>query len=713
MLLSTQTVVDYLVSLGWRYKLTNRDSQKYLGPCPVGNHANDDTRPGFSVHANQIAFSCFKCGLSGGGVSSLKNQMGHSDDAPRVTIPKLPTPVKPLKSKTSKPRDQWQGATLAQLCESKGIDYGYAESNLGWKDCTYGRTNTPAVAIPYFDLDGAHIDTRFRVGVSDGTRMVTRAGSHALPYGLQNIANARAGNYIILQEGETDWATLDALAYNALGLPGVMSWKPEWTVYLNGIKTVYVWQESGGKPDAHGRTPGQQMVHRISTYRGTVFVLEAPPEGKDPCELRQKLGDEAFMTLLDQMMLDAKPYDAVKLMAAEAKANRPVTITAPVEPAQDACVDHIDGANHAISPTWATGSSFDTNQECTLMHAKAHRTSLKLNKPVNFMTMAFDHRNEFVKQHPKNGEFHSLGEQGVKLCDFCVSMDDPRRISNQRQMENMVFGALGQVDFAGNPVAASLAIADCGRETVMNCDVHGAAYGGSHKCRQGFCPNCGTQAASEAARVKMPSLEGDEQYYHIVFETRTVLPENLEHWGPVFASQIDTWQKVMSKASGWKESAKKIYSRAHSTYYGIDESERVVAVTTWKVMFHEDSEGCLSKTVGKILKAMDAMIIDEHRGQDGEVATLQIVMDFMTHLIGMDPAITSQDQGKVFYGHYTSTRGRHIFQAYGLLRKLITALPEPEPQICPIEGCGLKLREVLVPNAPSGGVGMQHEGGGV
>jgi len=701
---ATSTVLDYLVSLGWNYKITNRDSEKYKGPCPVGKHSGDDVDPKFSIHANQIAFSCFKCGFSGGGLRSLKEQMGQ-DYEPRVLMP-----VPPKKAAKTK-HTGFQGATVRQLCDAKGIDYEYAKSTLEWKDTTYGRGKTPAVEMPYRDLDGGYLPSRFRVGISNGTRILSSKGSGVMPYGLQNISQCRAGNYVICEEGETDWATLDEMGYNAIGIPGVNTFKPEWTVYLNGIKTVYIWQESGGTPDRRGRTPGQQMVHRISEYRGEVFVLEAPPEGKDPCELRQKLGVDAFAELLDQMMIDAKPYNAVELEAAERRANNPSKPTAiHTHHKSTAETDRYEDPDDSPSPTYTIGSALEKRHGCGHAHHQANKTARNIGKPVNLTTLVYLHRQAIAEQSAKKAEFYSLSQQGVKLldfCDMCIYMDDPRFIASHDTMVNLVSGALGMVDLSGTPVPAYVAVVDCGRETYMNCDVHGAAWGGSHKCYQGFCPNCGTQASSQAAKVAMPALEGSAQYYHVVFETRNELPENLDHWGPIFGKKIDTWQKTIGKVGLWKASKGRLYSRSHATYYAVENGKRI-AITTWKVMFHEVEEGSLDKTVAKIAKAMDANIIDEKRWQSGKTAALQIVSDFMMHFVGISDSLSKSDQDKLFLAHHNSTRGRHVFQAFGLLRKLITELPAPEPQRCPEPGCGLKLTEVLVPLNTSGKVGRKH-----
>jgi len=702
----TLTVVEYLTNIGHRLITTNSSSNKYRCACPS---CGSDS---FSISDDRNKFKCFSCEFHGGGVGAARKQLDDVaqkygiGSAAKLAV-KHARDVRAKNVKTEKmvktQEIPWQGATVRQLCEAKGIDYEYAIGTLGWQDTTYGRANTPAVAIPYFDFDGKQIDTRYRVGISIGTRMVSRKGTHVMPYGLQNLSHYRSGNYIILQEGETDWATLDALAYNALGIPGVNSFKGEWAMYLRGIRDVYVWQEAGGKPDSHGRTPGQQMVHRISSYQGKVWVMESPPEGKDPCELRQKLGDDAFRLMIDQMMLDAKPYDALEIEAAERKAERTIKPTAVHRHSHSNDDAQEDAPRPRLADaTWTRGSSFDVGRGCGGRHHKANKVARNIGKRVNLTSLVFGHRLEFIDQNPEIVEFYSLSTLGVKLCDFCIFMDDPRRNATQEEMVNLVTGALGQVDLSGQPVPAYLAIVDCGRESVMNCEVHGAAYGGTHKCYQGFDPNCGTQASSQASKIKMPNLEGSANYYHVVYETIDELPENADHWGPIFSKQIDAWQKVILKVSGWKASKDRLYSRSHATYYGVEEG-RTFAVTTWKVLFHEVEEGCLNEVIGRIADAMGAIVVDERRWQIGQTATLQIVSDFMSHFIGIDRSISMREQSKIFLAHYNSTRGRHIFQAYGSLRKLIMDLPEPEAQICPVEGCGLKLKEVLVPKPTTPG----------
>lgn len=717
MISDPSTVVEYLRDRGHVLIETSNAKNKYRCACPS---CSSDS---FSISANQNQFKCFACDFKGAGVGAARKLLGDvantGDTSPAVALAVKHQKELAAKNKKTKQiakangKNQWQGATVRELCEAKGIDYDYATSTLGWQDTRYGRKHTPAVAMPYYGDDGEQIDTRYRVGISQGTRVVSRKGSSIMPYGLQNLRQCRAGNYIICEEGETDWATLDSLGYNALGIPGVMSFKPEWTIYLKGIKTVYVWQESGGKPDRKGRTPGQQMVHRISSYRGQVWVLEAPPEGKDPCELRQKLGDAAFMAMLDQMMLDAKPYDALAL---EAEARQGANPKPKPDTNQDTDTDQptIATPGQPITQAWEIGTAFDKTARYHGIIAKGIRTAATIHKPLNLTTIIHNFRKLWKEENNKNREFYPLDPEGVKLCDSDTFMDNVNLMTSEERMVELVAGSLGKEDMAGEPVAAYAAICDCGRENAMTCDTHGAAWGGTHKCYLPFDPNCGTQASSQAARVKLPHLEGTANYYHVVFEDAIPLPDNIEKWSGVLSARLDKWQKIIAKASTWKASKHQIYCRSHSTYYQQrPDTGKFIAITHWKLMFHEAEEGALSKVVDRIASHMAVVVVDERRWQEGLPATLQIVDDFMTHFIGIDPAISFEDQCQIFLGHYVATKGRHVFQAFGLLREKMAELPEPEPQICPVPGCGQKLHEVLVPRMQSvSGAIIVSDGGG-
>jgi len=694
---TARTVVEYLRDRGHYMIETNSVKEHYKCACPSCASKN------FSIHVNQQLFMCWSCGFAGGGVNKAQELLGDNGTGASIG------PVAQLAVKNAKTnkmaktkREPRQGASRIELCDAKGIDLDYAIS-IGWEDWQY--QGKPAVRMPYYDTEGALLGYRYRVGINKGTRIVSAKGARVMPYGLQRIRDFRAGNYVILQEGESDWAALDSSDFNAIGIPGVSTFQPEWTVYFNGIKTTFVWQESGGNPDRHGRTPGQQMVHRISTYMGPVWVIAAPPEAKDPCELKQVLGEGSFIDRMHELMENAVRYDANEV---EAAANPPKASKVKSSESED---EEWEMPKAMGEQTWSRGTAFDTTCGCEKLHINARRTASNIGKPINLTTLIHRHNDLWAERNPKNAEFHPLYQQGVKLGIFCVFLENPNLSASQNRMVDMVAGSLGMVDLSGQPVAAYTAINDCGAGASMNCDIHGMAFSSTHKCYQGFCPNCGTDASSNAARVTLPGMEGDANYHHVVLATKTYLPENLDHWGPALGKAMDKWQNIIKKASHWKLGKHRFYSRAHATYYQ-REGDRYVALTHWKLMMHEPEEGYMAKTLERIRAEMGAEIVDERRWQAGTTATMQITADFMTHFVGIDDTISHADQCKIFLGHYLATKGRHIFQAFNLFREKIALLPVVEPQICPEPGCGLKLREVISPRPPDATHVHNKDGGG-
>jgi len=682
MISATETTFDLICRLAGRDYSEHQDSKnRYKMICPVCNYLpRGGGFTSFSIRDDKMQWHCFACG-EGGGYSKMAE---HLNGGPAVSTPVFP--VSTPKKVTNKHRqEKLQGASIQALSIAKpGLTTEHLRDDMGWQDTrAFG---VPAISIPY--SDGS---IRYRVGIT-GDRFRWAKGSKPSLYGLDQLEQIRAAGSVLLVEGETDTAAARLMGVPVLGVPGASNWKEEWEYLLTWLD-IYVFEE----PDQGGKT----LVRMVGESGKQIHIIQAPDGIKDLCELLDQAGSpEVALAFFNDLKETATVYTK-PVEATEAKHVKPTAIHKHHKDG-DADLDELTAK--LDNPTWVLGSSFEKFDGCDSVDRDMRRTALRLGKPVNLTTSVLKHREEFKKQYPKIEEFYPLSQQGVKLLDFCFFMENPHLIAPHQQIENLVSGALGQVDLSGQPVPAYVAIVDCGRESSMSCDVHGAAWCGTHKCYQGFDPNCGTQASGQAAKVKIPNLEGSAQYLHVVFQTRDVLPDNADHWGPIFSKQIDTWQKTMAKASMWKAGKDRLYSRSHATYYGIEDG-KTVATTTWKILFHEVEEGCLDKIIIRIATAMDAIVFDQRRWQKGQNAALQIVADFMSHFIGIDQSISQGEQAKIFLAHYNSTRGRHIFQAYGLLRKLIIELPAPEPQICPEPGCGLTLHEVLLPRPPSGKIG--------
>lgn len=685
----TGSVLDYMVQqYGWTYRTRGNPRERYTGPCPVGNHDNDDIDPRFSIHANRNSYKCWKCNFEGHGLISLGKQLGVEFHPTRRTEPVNGGAQVATAGLRQPPT--WQGATVDQLCEAKGIDRNIADY-LHWSDTMYGRgkRQIPAVQIPYYDQQGNLHDYRYRVGIDTGTRIVSRRGSTLIPYGLWQMDLARKDGYIILVEGETDLATLDTHQFNGLGIPGVTTFKPEWAVYLQGIDKIYVWEEPGGKQDRHGRTPGQQMVHRISRYVGQVWVMKGLPEAKDPCALAQLLGEQGFPVKMWELMSQAQPYEAQPEQVGEPFIDPSDVWTIPTT--QVDAHSHSDNSHSSGEPSKPGRVSWAVGNDCKHIHFLEERNSKSRHKPVNLLSLIYRHQRRWEELNVGNAEFCYIPGYGVKLC---IYMENQNLKIDHKRLEGLVAGSLGMIDLHGNEVPAYKQVSECGGAVTFNCDEHGPQYDGKHSCNLHFDPACSTIAAKKLAKVTLPSLEGTGRYCHAVIETKTPLPEAIEWWGNVFSDQVNAWEHEIGRISRWKEYRGQIYSRAQATYYRHEpHSEQVTAITHWKILLHESEPGQADRALEHLAETMGGELVLTQRWQEGTTAVLQTIADFMTHLVGIEDTIGYRDQCLIFAAHYFATKGRHLFQCFGVLREKLLLIPAPEPLVCP--KCGRKLREVM------------------
>ena len=102
-----------------------------------------------------------------------------------------------------------QGASVQALALNKGLDAEWLETFLGWEDTKWYQT--PSVLIRYLDEDNENPILRHRVGIDNGERFRWERfseGQRTRPYGLWTLDWAKQKGYIVLVEGETDFATL-------------------------------------------------------------------------------------------------------------------------------------------------------------------------------------------------------------------------------------------------------------------------------------------------------------------------------------------------------------------------------------------------------------------------------------------------------------------------------------------------------------------------
>ena len=200
--------------------------------CPLCEHEpRGGNQPNyFTVTADEQQWKCHVHD-GGGNAHQLLRLLTQGHD---ITAPVLPTDSS--RNKDGKPIP-WQGATISQLAQAKGLDPDFLKDSRGWIDTRYYRT--PAVQILYPDEDNGNHLTRYRVGITgDGERFrwaQFKNGQRMRLYGLWNLAQIRERGYVILVEGETDAASLMYSGLPVLGNPG-NSWNESWNHHLDGVK---------------------------------------------------------------------------------------------------------------------------------------------------------------------------------------------------------------------------------------------------------------------------------------------------------------------------------------------------------------------------------------------------------------------------------------------------------------------------------------------
>lgn len=192
-----------------------------------------------------------------------------------------------------KERKPVAGVTVAALAFDKRIPVEFLRGECGLAD---GKTAAGGrrVLIPYRDEAGGLLFNRARYAVraKDGTRQPK--GTRLQSYGRWRLPAARkAGNVLILVEGESDAWTLWYHGYPALGVPGADAVKGVTAADLDGFDVVYVWRDGKTKAaDVSGEHFVARMAARVRELRpGADVRVICDAEHKDPNEIRQKLGD--------------------------------------------------------------------------------------------------------------------------------------------------------------------------------------------------------------------------------------------------------------------------------------------------------------------------------------------------------------------------------------------------------------------------------------
>lgn len=96
--------------------------------------------------------------------------------------------------------------------------------------------------IPYYDINGKIMATRYRNHPTNPQRFSWKKGSKAILYGLWRLKQY-TDDYIVLVEGESDAQTLWYYGIQAIGVPGASNFKEEYKYLFDRYKTIYIQDE--------------------------------------------------------------------------------------------------------------------------------------------------------------------------------------------------------------------------------------------------------------------------------------------------------------------------------------------------------------------------------------------------------------------------------------------------------------------------------------
>ena len=287
------------------HRRTTNPRSRYMLSCPLPDHDDSQHRDhggSFSVSEDENLWICFGCGAKGNALQ-LRNILSGNLNGPVVRPPQnrqqpqqQPNTPAPAKKNVRQPL---QGVTIEQLAEAKGIEPNFLYEELGWRDVKYfGKS---AISIPYTGVDNEDVQVRYRVGLDQGDRFRWEKGASPSLYGLWNLETIKQRGYVILVEGETDYATLDYHGFPVLGVPGAQNYKKEWNQYFTDIEDIIVWKE----PDVGG----DQLVRRLQEQFPRLRVITPPPGIKDACDMSLQAGG-GFNEMMEETLDLAEAPDA-------------------------------------------------------------------------------------------------------------------------------------------------------------------------------------------------------------------------------------------------------------------------------------------------------------------------------------------------------------------------------------------------------------------
>jgi hypothetical protein len=330
--------------------------------------------------------------------------------------------------------------------------------------------------------------------------------------------------------------------------------------------------------------------------------------------------------------------------------------------------------------------------ECWPIHQQRRKAALR-RKDRDRLTGEIRRHWEYLAANTRSGEnaeFHPivfLNPNGVKLC---ISVEHP--LLATPDLEPLAVALFGEHDSEGEVNPTIKRIRECGRGCKWVCPGgHGEKLRGLAQCGLHFCPHCLTDTAKKLDHAKLPDLdpESGAAYRSVWLLGRYPLPPDHVAWESSLKGLQKTWEAALTGLQRRKGTKGAVLWRSFTAYY-----TEAAGLIHWKAIFKEERPGDTDNAIAHLCEEMGAEVYDDRRFVHGELASLQLVENARSHLLGFSANVSWDAKLALFSAHYAATRGSHIFQGMGLLWALLREAPKPEPLTC--DECGLRLKQVLI-----------------
>lgn len=148
------------------------------------------------------------------------------------------------------------------------------------------------LSVPYLTETGT-VAMKFRRIQGEGPKYLGLEGQGVRLYNVSALWSPLP--YIVICEGELDCVSASSCGVNAVGVPGVGSWRDHYPACLEGFADVFILTDNDDKAD--GSNPGQDFARRIIEdipHARNVLL----PKGNDVNEFVVNKGSDALRQLL-------------------------------------------------------------------------------------------------------------------------------------------------------------------------------------------------------------------------------------------------------------------------------------------------------------------------------------------------------------------------------------------------------------------------------